>query len=208
MITKDQMIEYLLVNSGQYLLGDFVTTSGMEEKYFIALVKSVLVTYSNFIPVEKRKTMKLFNGLKFDGKNGQDIPQFIVEIRNKNQNVVGNILFGTNKNSVISKHHWEFNSDNSLSFRYPQGYYEVHYAVNHKYDEETHSIDTLSEGDPLFLDLFTAQMMLSIGKSRRAFLLNDLPFTIDADSLVSEGESLKDSTMEKLKERSRHYLGY
>lgn len=58
------------------------------------------------------------------------------------------------------------------------------------------------EHDRMFMDMVTGKFMQAIGRSRRAFTLDDLPVTSDSDSLVTEGKDLYDQAYEKLEERN------
>lgn len=59
--------------------------------------------------------------------------------------------------------------------------------------------------DRLFVDLVLARFLISLGRSRRAFALNNSPINFDSAELVSEGTELRKETMEKLYEQSTWY---
>ena len=72
----------------------------------------------------------------------------------------------------------------------------------------TYTSSTLNDTDYLFYELLKAKMMKSLGRNRRAFTLNDLPIASDASELVSEGQTLEESTMTMIHEQSKGFLAW
>lgn len=209
MITKTELVDYFLAMSGQYLIPDFLKVNQITDKTLNAIIKSALTTYSELNPNVKTKVLGLYNGKVFDGKDGEDIPDLIISIKSNVGNGISFNWFGYNHlgDGLISPNHYKLMPDKSLKFALPQDFYTVQYTVPHVYDTEKESIESISN-DNLFMDLFSALMMIAVGRSRRAFAMNDMPFTVDADSMISEGTELKNEVIEKLKERSKYILGW
>lgn len=96
-----------------------------------------------------------------------------------------------------------------------QGDYDVECYFNHKLTEYTDSennrqfrVDTIDEsaGDFLnFFDYLTGKFMQALGRSRRAFTIADLPITLDAAELVSEGERKVEDAMSKIIENDHDF---
>ena len=64
-------------------------------------------------------------------------------------------------------------------------------------------MEDVDEGtDRIFIDLVIAKFLKKIGRSRRAFRLNDLPIEYDAAELVGEGIELEREARERLYEQS------
>jgi hypothetical protein len=59
--------------------------------------------------------------------------------------------------------------------------------------------------DELYFDMITGIFMQSVGRSRRAFLLDGNPIVIDADALVQEGKELFEAAKIRLEETSLWY---
>jgi hypothetical protein len=81
--------------------------------------------------------------------------------------------------------------------------FEVHMIWHHRLKEVpnnpgTLGIDTITDDDDEFFALLSAKFMQAIGRSRRAFTLNDLPIISDAAEMVSEGKTLEDEAMQNL----------
>jgi len=66
--------------------------------------------------------------------------------------------------------------------------------------------DILDEGaDRIFIDLVIGKFLQKVGRSRRAFVLNDLPIVTDASELVGEGIEREREARERLYEQSNWY---
>ena len=86
------------------------------------------------------------------------------------------------------------------------GSWEVNCCYRHKIietkDEVTfepvYDVPTITTHDHVLFQLLQGMFLQGIGRSRRAFTLNDLPIVMDADTLASEGETLIDKAMENL----------
>jgi hypothetical protein len=92
--------------------------------------------------------------------------------------------------------------------------FELHCIWHHRLvklegDDDTWGIDTINKDDDEFFDLLQAKFLQAIGRSRRAFTLNDLPITSDAADLVAEGKELEDKAMTDLIEnKMKWYLAW
>ena len=86
------------------------------------------------------------------------------------------------------------------------GIYEVSGILNHYYDQLTKEIRTLDDSSYDFLNLVVAKFMLALGRSRRAFTISEIPFTSDAESLVSEGNQLLSEARDRIETTSNFHL--
>lgn len=66
--------------------------------------------------------------------------------------------------------------------------------------------DLVEAEEPYLVDLVEAATLIGLGRSRRAFVANDIPLAYDASELISEGQDLHQQTMEHLKEQSKWWL--
>lgn len=100
-----------------------------------------------------------------------------------------------------------------------QGNMDVHAIYNHKIEENTslskdhkdyYFIDTLDEiHHDVFFDLVTGGFLKGLGRSRRAFTVQELPITTDAETLVEEGKEMEERAREQLyEEDSKWYLAW
>lgn len=84
---------------------------------------------------------------------------------------------------------------------------EVTAHYHYAYDEtigadgiEEVDIYHIDEDDELFIELVVADFLSVVGRSRRAFTLNDLPITMDASDMVSEGQEMRQNVKERLRD--------
>ncbi len=64
---------------------------------------------------------------------------------------------------------------------------------------------TVQDGD--FFNLLTARFMKAVGRSRRAFTIEDLPITVDAAELVSDGKEKEAEAIESLQNNASINIG-
>ena len=57
-----------------------------------------------------------------------------------------------------------------------------------------------------FINLCTGKFMIALGRSRRAFTLNELPFQMDTAEMVGEGQELWDNTVVRMEETSDCFM--
>lgn len=109
---------------------------------------------------------------------------------------------------------WDYNKKTKVLTVPYSAYYKVTGVYNHEIISEiidgveVYSIPTISREDQPFFDLLRAMFLIGIGRSRRAFTLNDLPITMDADQLASEGEALLEKATEALQNDQKFYLAF
>ena len=198
MLTYDDLLELTFTETGQYLI-DLETTM-LDRNKVELLIERELNWFSKYYPVRKRASLYLFDGKQFTIEQDGDIPFNILSIqRQYNQASLSYQMWGKPRYRNPS---FTYNNGH-LSLCGESGVYDIEYSVYHRYDKERGCIDTLTSESP-FVNLFIAKFMISVGRSRKAFLLNDLPLTMDSDSMVSEGQELYQSTREYIMETSRY----
>lgn len=95
------------------------------------------------------------------------------------------------------------------------GNWEVIGVWNHKVQKipieaggkQEYEVKTITVEDYVFFDLLKAMFLSGIGLSRRAFTMDNLPISMDADSLVSDAESQLATAKEELQNVQKFYLG-
>jgi hypothetical protein len=94
--------------------------------------------------------------------------------------------------------------------------WEVLCCFRHRIFEEekpgggfNYSIPTIDPAvDEVFIKHVQGMFLQGIGKSRRAFTMNDLPIGMDADTVVSEGLEMVNNAVEEMETNQKFYLGY
>lgn len=198
MLTYDDLIDLTLTETGQYLID--LDTMMLDTPKVELMIQRELNWFSKYYPVRKRASLYLFDGKTFSKDSDGEIPFNILSIqRQYGQSSTAYQMWGKPRYRNPS---FIYN-DGKLSLNGESGVYDVEYSVYHTYNKDKKAIETLSAESP-FVNLFIAKFMISVGRSRKAFLLNDLPLSMDADSMVSEGQELYQSTKEYIMETSRY----
>lgn len=76
-------------------------------------------------------------------------------------------------------------------------------------NSDQYEITTITDNDPVFIDLVTAKFLIGLGRSRRAFTMSDIPLLTDASDLVSEGKDMLAQAEEDMAEKQgKWYLAW
>jgi hypothetical protein len=203
-----------MLDSGQFLLAD----DRMEVDFvrFKTLVDRVIGVYNGYSPVDFHEFIKIVGGRQYkftksNTKYGQ-VPKKIsdlIPIR-----ILGAVPYGFQLNQSLNFQYMEKGMmpyDYRLSIDGNEGIltvpfnadFDCHAIYNHELvktgkDPQSWDVKTLGDNDDEFIDLLVAKFLIAVGRSRRAFTLNDLPITTDAAELVSEGKELEDKAMQDL----------
>lgn len=227
MMTLDDLIDYVMTESGQFIVGDLETTQ-IDRHRFHLIVKRALALYGRYKPQTQRLNVIIDRSVDLslgvdrtpdwisrvvpigtggtDGKTGLSAAAF----------VYGNTMGGGGlTDSVYSRPRtrsmpWEYNAP-VLSVYGPEDLYDVtaHYQpaladiqrdANNKVTDAT--VPGIDYRDEHFLDLLVGFFLIALGRSRRAFTLNDLPVTMDGDQMVSEGDEKLRTAREALQEQA------
>ena len=220
------IFDRILTESGQYLF----TLDGIELKVhsFKHLVQSTLHDYNKYSP----KGVKMFANIE-----GSREHTFTEDSEDCNGNVVGipdwlsdavpirisgTVPFLLRPENRINP---ELQCKNTLPFQYNKpiltvsvsAEYIVEAVFRHRLvckedtpntnDPKQWEIKTLTEEDGDFFGLLAARFMKTVGRSRRAFTIEDLPISADADTLVSDGKEKEAEVIEDLQANACIDLG-
>jgi hypothetical protein len=135
-------------------------------------------------------------------------------------------LMGISPTKLFNNLNPNYNSDlldkTQLPFQYrkPDLYvsisaqWDVHGVWKHRvFSSQTedgfiYEVPTISMDDTLFFKLLKGHFLESIGRSRRAFTLNDLPLAMDAVEVASEGQEIIKDAMEEIEDHQRFHLAW
>lgn len=193
------------MESGQYVLGmDSTFMSGKYVNYFKIIVTQELKYYSKYKPLSGTYFDKLYNGKKFSGI-GHPVPKAITNIYYDyadSKSMMPLSSGADNYREPINRfpnNLWVY-KNSTLITKFPSGEYTYDWIADYYIDND--NIVGISESDSQLINLVTGKFMRSLGRSRRSTILQDSPFELDYDSLVSEGDDLYQSTKESLQEKS------
>ena len=216
-----EMFDRILIESGQYFNAG-VTELDIDK--FKTLVQICLGTYNQYYPYDEKFQLNIPN-LSYTFTNDVSHTTLPLGIPDWISDIVPVRLAGVHPWYFRHKEEW-VNKELEYKKQFPWDYikptlyvpvqamYQVHGVWNHrvvevasqsKKDEKQYECLTIDHNDDDFFDLLTARFLKSVGRNRRAFTLNDLPITVDADTLVSEGESMEALAKEDMENKSNKF---
>lgn len=220
-MTLKEIFNRVLVESGQFVVSADMIELDVDR--FLVLVKATLGTVNKFDPVEKKFNLDLSGRhFKFTPET-HDLLGNLVGIPERIVDLIPVRVTGVYPSYMreFDRHKSEYLSDKipyPWDYRKPDlhvpvnGQYELHAIYNHQIVKNAETkeweCDTISDVDDDFFQLLTGKFLKGLGKSRRAFTLNELPITTDADQLVSEGQEMEDKAIENLEEDAKFWLGW
>lgn len=224
----DDIFKRIIIRSGQFLLN--TSNIELDPDRFRYLVEDALATYSKFSPYDLHfnldvqgtrqifLTDSLIQGLT--GKSYLGIPDWVSDAHPVRIYGINPFYFFKNMDpmsnpDLIDKQQvpWEYRKP--IVYVSIVGEFDIHGVWKHKVIETTnnqnkitYSVPTITVDDTNFFVLLQGMFLQGIGRSRRAFTMNDLPIVMDAAELASEGESLMEKAMEDLENHQKFYLAF
>lgn len=227
-MTLDELIDYVMTESGEFIVGELETTQINRHRFHL-IAKRALAIYSKYRPLTDRQTLTVDGSLDMTDISSGQTPAWISRVVPVSDSSVGGtgqgaaaFIYG-NAGGLSDPYYasgrprqipWEYNKP-TLSVASSSGMYDItmhrhHTLDNIKKDASNLVIDaelpSIDYADDIFFDILVGFFLMSLGRSRRAFTLNDLPVTMDGSDLVSEGETKVNEAKERLTEQSSWYL--
>lgn len=199
-VTIDQIVEILLLESGQYI-SDLDATL-LDIPKIELMIKRELGIYSRYMPNKVTTQGHLYDKKVFTVELDGCIPNNIVDIRTDRFNFVGYTTAPIP--GPVHSYYWRYDKP-VLYFRYPEGEYLYSYIAPHVYDETNKILPTI-EIHSKFITMLMGRFLMSVGKSRRAFTIDEIPINTDADSMLNEGKDIYDSAIEEVRLNSAFNL--
>lgn len=201
MITYQDILYSVLLETGQWIGG--LEATAISKQQMDIIIKRELGQYSRFIPNVVTRTIPIGGQYRFSEEVDGQIPLQVTSVAAENNAYTAGYRRG---NNTIGISNWQYNAP-VLQLRFPgvsDRLYIVTYTVPHVYRDDV--IQTIDIENQKFMSLVAARFMITLGRSRRAFLLNDLPFQMDSDMLITEGQDLYERTMQDIMTNSSFYL--
>ena len=220
-ITLTEMEEIIMLESGEYLLESLENLTLDASKLWV-LAKRVLKFYNS------KRPFTYSHNVTVSGKSHTYVTgvnygppvwiSSVVPVTSSNvmdvYSMMSNKTIGEMSSLEIPRAFvWKY--ENPKLYCSESGTMDVTEVHDHQYELTTDTtgkvtevtFSTLNErDDPLFFELLVARFLMMLGRSRRAFTMNDLPIQMDGSELVSEGQELWRETQEKLEETDRWWL--
>lgn len=200
MVTLQDLIDVILLESGQFI-ADLDATL-LDKKKLEIMIARELGLYSRYLPHTRTLEGRLYNGKTFTQEGDGFVPKAVVSIRTDKFNFIGYSI--TPIPASVHSYYWRYDKP-VLYFRYPDGVYTYTYMVDHVYDKVTARIETINIEDRL-INLLVGRFLMTVGKSRRAFTVSEIPIETDASEMISEGKEIYDETLEFIKLNSSFNL--
>jgi hypothetical protein len=207
-VKLEEIIDWVMIQSGEFIV-EVVENTLIDKPKFWKIVKRDLKFYQKYVPVTKHLNCYIQGNYEFP--NGE-IPKFI----SKCSPIIGGGMSGGGFQALSTgqlmgmMNPMMANMGTKFAWKYEKpflyGSMNGNMAVTAHYgyeldetaeDPKDYEILGMSEED-LFLNLILSSFLISLGRSRRAFTLNDLPITMDAPDLVSEGMERQEKARQDL----------
>jgi hypothetical protein len=221
------IFDEILIRSGQFVLASSNVELNIER--FRRIVESTLAVYGRYSPHEEHVLVSAFGTREIDlsaesiailtKKPYLQAPTFVSDATPTRQIPLGitKIFPGLNTGNnpeLYDKQQAPF------EYRKPKLYlpfsakWDIHCAFAHPIHEVTENgkfeyyLPTITMADQAFFDYLQGMFLMGVGRSRRAFTLNDLPITMDASEIASDGKELRDQALEFMSNHQKFYLAW
>lgn len=209
MLLVSNLYDSVRIQAGQYLIPTHKLE--LKENLFLPLVSQALAIYNRYCPFDFHLNLEI-NDRQFifnENSTPYGIPDKIVDLipYGGSINIFSNLFYNSNsQNSELSvKQMCPFIYRKPNLYPPYAGVFDAHCIVYHKISKvnveggEISAILTLDENDSSeFVQLCLAKFLQALGRSRRAFTLNDLPITNDSSELVGEGQALEERIIQDI----------
>ena len=224
----ETIFEKILLQSGQFLLN--TNRIEVDPDRFRHLVEDALAIYSKhhpyaehvFVDFSASRVISLTDDVmcNLTGKTYLGTPDWISDVMPVR-------LYGINPFYVFKNldPNWNNNLQEKaqmpFQYRKPKLYvsvsaeWDIHAVWKHRVIETQteqegylYEVPTISVDDVIFFRLLKGMFLQSIGRSRRAFTINDLPIAMDAAEIASEGQEILDKAMEDIENHQKFYLAW
>lgn len=200
-LTLDELIEHILLESGQFIGGLEFTL--IDKEAVGRMAERELAVYSRYFPGQVTSSARLYNNKVFQLENDGFVPETILEIRRRE---VSDYIFGGSRRfGQVASYFWRYEKP-VLYFNCADDLYEVTYSVRRVFDKTLGEISGLSIENKEFVDLCTAKFMIALGRSRRSVTTQEFPINADGAELVSEGTAMYDTAMDTMRKSSTYWL--
>jgi hypothetical protein len=222
MLKLTDLVELVMLETGEFIV-ETLQNVNLDLPKFWLMTKRILLTYEQYKPLTFAQNIHLTSPkFQFSEDMEHGIPDWISEVVPVNVTNMMDIFYYSSLHRLYQQGMTEtLEFPRPFIFKYDRpnlhvterGIMEVTGQYAHEY-EEIHEAEqglvevglkTLTLRDRLFIDLVSSRFLMSVGRSRRAFTLNELPIAMDADMLVSEGQDRWDRAMEELQQTSKWY---
>jgi len=222
MLYLSDLYKRILIKTGQFALRENLEIS---VELFPLVVEEALYTFNTYCPRKEIRFLDFTYRREYCFSEGEGIPEKITDMV-----PFGNLgsLYLFNQERLSSNSLGGLSIPSHRPFIYQKPVLTVavssNYQVTCMFNHELEELEVEGEGEfkkpgfrhlngrnlePDFIKLIAGHFMQAIGRARRSFQLQDVPFTMDADQQVQEGEQMVREAEDNLKENhSQFYDAY
>jgi hypothetical protein len=211
------IIDWVMMQSGEFIV-EIIENTLIDKPKFWLMVKRDLKFYQKYVPVTKNLNVYVNGSYGFPA--GEE-PKFISKCTPVVAGSTGSSGFSTLSTGQLlsmanpmlgmspTRFIWKYEEPQLFTSMAGDVAVKAHY--DYKFDVSSadpaeYEILGMREED-LFLNLVLSSFLIGLGRSRRAFTLNDLPITMDAPDLVSEGKERQETARQDIFDLSKWYNG-
>jgi len=195
-MTLEELFDLVLNRTGEFLLGP--TNVELDISKFETIVKNALKVYSKYKPKREKLQITLEN-YKYTFKD--KVPKYITDVNPTFTPVYNPLLvIASRTESETFYVEWEYRKPTLYTNFNGSAEVEALFDYGVLIDEKGNKYIEVEE--ELFVDLVTAEFMIGLARSRRAFTLDELPVSTDAEILVSEALKMREDVLEQLQKSS------
>lgn len=216
------IFKHILLRSGQFIMTQ--SKVELDEDRFVLLVEEALAIYGKHSPIEKHFYIEAHNSRVYTFNEGNT---FGLGVPDEISSVTPIRALGVNslvlRSLMDASHHPNLDERREFPTEYRKphlylpvsGEFDVLAIYRHKvvkqYNQDgtiSYCVPTITLRDDALIKLIRGMFLESIGRSRRAFTLTDLPITMDADTIASEGREMIDAATEQIHKEAKFYLAF
>lgn len=192
-----ELIENIKMEVGQFEIDFDELTNDQYSKILLNQVSPIVnknIPYTMFRRIEISASPYTFTS---------DIPEWVAEVNPIDMLNIGNLtrrlyeegsgvnIYGRSEDTTIPSFLWEYDKVNGKLYLDHTGIFNiksVHKMALQDQSPDDYEILYLDENAvPHMLNLMSGYVLKAMGRNRRVATLQELPFTLDGDQLVSEG---------------------
>lgn len=204
----------VIVESGQYLLP--IENVELDQDKFRVLVEKALATYNKYCPRDTHNDIYVSSPRTYTYST--DIPEEVLAVTPIRVYAVNPLWVNNLSNRYTQNPNLEEVHECPFAYYAPKltlpyaGNFRVHELHDWVILEETDDdgaidfyVPYMTIKETYFIDHVKGMFIQGLGRSRRAFTLQDLPVDMDASELVSEGQEIAEGAIEAMVERSHKF---
>lgn len=197
----DDLIDYLLIHSGQYIGGLEYTL--IDQDRLLKIIEFELKVYSRYFPLERKANIPIMPVKTFSLERDGFVPEIISRMRYSDFEPLW--FYTSRRFGDVPKTYWEYKKP-TLMFQGFIGTYNIEYTINHYYDYDKKEFPTIDFDNLEFFNLCLGRFITAVGKGRRSLITQDFPLQTDSEQMVAEGTMIYQDALDTLKGGANFYL--